>query len=96
MRAKLTSSRNTVSELGIASPVHLRAGLSGAAYEAVRKLEHTKLKTKDDKGSPTDAGMRLFLETLRENIAATLPQSVLCPVGLAEDYRDDAAVHHPP
>ena len=76
MRAKLTSSRNTVSELGIASPVHLRAGLSGAAYEAVRKLEHTKLKTKDDKGSPTDAGMRLFLETLRENIAAEAPVKI--------------------
>ena len=36
--------------LQVASAVHLRAGLSGAAYDAVRKLGHDKLKTKDGEG----------------------------------------------
>ena len=53
--------------------VHLRAGLSGAAYESVRKLEHNKLKTKTSEGKPTDVGMKLLLQTLRESIAAELP-----------------------
>ena len=40
----------------------------GTAYEAVKKLEHTKLKTKDSAGKPNEAGMKLFLLTLRERI----------------------------
>ncbi|CAK9029221.1 unnamed protein product, partial [Durusdinium trenchii] len=59
--------------LQIATPVHLRAGLSGAAYESVRKLEHPKLKTKTSEGKPTDAGMKLFIQTLKDSIAAELP-----------------------
>ena len=57
----------------ISTPVHLRAGLSGAAYESVSKLELSKLKTKTSEGKPTDVGMKLLLQTLRESIAAKLP-----------------------
>ena len=59
--------------LQIATPVHLRAGRSGAACESVRKLEHPKLKTKTSEGKPTDAGMKLFIRTLKDSIAAELP-----------------------
>ena len=59
--------------LQIATPVHLRAGLTGAAYESVRKLEHGKLKTKNSDGKATDVGMNLLLSTLKDSIAAELP-----------------------
>ena len=62
--------------LQAATAVHLRAGLSGAAYEAVRKLEHTKIKTKDSDGNPTDKGLRAFLETLKGEIAAVKPVKI--------------------
>ncbi|CAJ1448790.1 unnamed protein product, partial [Effrenium voratum] len=55
------------------STVHLRGGLSGHAYEAVRKLERARLKTKDKDGKPLEEGMELFLTTLKEAIAAEVP-----------------------
>lgn len=67
--------RDGQDSLQIATPIHLRAGLSGAAYEAVRKVEHSKLRTAVE-GKATEAGMKLFLATLRENIAAEKPVKI--------------------
>eukprot|EP00434_Breviolum_minutum_P038574 symbB.v1.2.034224.t1/scaffold4384.1/size41667/2 len=67
--------RDGQDSLQIAAPIHLRAGLSGAAYEAVRKVEHSKLRTAVE-GKATEAGMKLFLATLRENIAAEKPVKI--------------------
>lgn len=50
--------RDGQESLQVATPLHLRAQLSGAAYEAVRKLTHEKLRTKDADGKATLAGMR--------------------------------------
>ena len=57
----------------IATPIHLRAGLSGHAYEAVRKLGHDKLRTSNQNGKATTVGLKLLLNTLKENIAAEMP-----------------------
>lgn len=57
----------------IATPIHLRAGLSGPAYEAVRKLGHEKLRTVTSEGKATTAGLKLLLTTLKDNIAAEVP-----------------------
>ena len=62
--------------LQMATPVHLRSGLSATAYEAVRKLEHKTLKTKDSKGSPSEEGMKFFLKTLKDAIAAEQPVKI--------------------
>ena len=70
------SSMEGSDQLQLATPVHLRAGLTGTAYEAVRKLAHEKLKTKTSDGKVTDAGMKLLLQTLKENIAAEAPVKV--------------------
>ena len=59
--------------LQAATAVHLRAGLSGPAYEAVRKMEHSRIKTKDADGNPTDKGLKTFLDALRTAIAAVKP-----------------------
>jgi hypothetical protein len=37
-------------ELQAATPIHLRAGLSGTAYDAVRRLPHADLVTKSADG----------------------------------------------
>ena len=63
-------------QLQMATPLHLRAGLTGTAYEAVRGLQHDKLKTKTTDGKPTDCGMKLMLQTLKVNIAAEAPVKV--------------------
>ena len=68
--------RDGSDQLQVATAVHLRAGLTLAAYEAVRKISHDKLKNKDSQGKATTAGVQLFLETLRENIAAEAPLKV--------------------
>ena len=60
-------------QLQLATAVHLRSGLQGAAYEAVRKLSHDKLKTRDSDGKVTDAGVKLLLGTLKEVIGAEAP-----------------------
>ncbi|CAE7766366.1 GIP, partial [Symbiodinium sp. CCMP2456] len=57
----------------VATPVHLRSGLTSAAYSAVRKLDHTSLITKGSDGKPTDKGIRLLLQTLRDNIEQEAP-----------------------
>lgn len=59
-----------------ATPIHLRSGLTGHAYEAVRKLDHSKLKTVDANGKATQAGMELLIQTLKENIAAEAPVKI--------------------
>ncbi|CAK9071730.1 unnamed protein product [Durusdinium trenchii] len=56
----------------IATPIHLRSGLTAAAYDAVRKLSHESLCTSRD-GKETDAGMKLLIRTLKESIAAEVP-----------------------
>ena len=68
--------REGQSNLQLSAAVHLRAGLTGAAYDAVRKLPHNLLKTKDDKGEPNDKGMHLLLGTLKETIASEVPVRV--------------------
>ena len=57
----------------MATPIHLRAGLSGPAYEAVRKLEHASLITKDSEQKPSMKGIQLFLNTLRDSIEQEKP-----------------------
>ena len=59
--------------LQIATPLHLRAQLSGTAYEAVRRIEHTKLRTKTAEGKATDEGMQLLLNTLKDSLAQEAP-----------------------
>ena len=89
-------------ETQAATTVHLRSGRQGPAYESVRLLKHDKLITKDAQGKATEAGLKLFLHTLQESIAAEAPvkvnelffQAFYSPGGLEEEYRDDAAVHH--
>ena len=85
--AKWNSYRSTLSGLGIcfmeekgmqdalqcATPLHLRAQLSGTAYEAVRKLDHSKLRTKDENGKATDEGMKLSLKCLQDSLAQEAP-----------------------
>lgn len=58
------------------TPLHLRAQLSSTAYEAVRKLDHSKLRTTTSEGKPTQEGMKLFLRTLKEAIAQEAPVRV--------------------
>ena len=65
--------RDGQESLQVATPLHLRAQLSGAAYEAVRKLTHEKLRTKDADGKATLAGMRLLIQTLKDSIAVEQP-----------------------
>eukprot|EP00435_Cladocopium_sp_Y103_P058473 s1160_g20.t1 len=60
----------------VATPIHLRSGLTGHAYEAVRKLEHAKLRTATAEGKATDAGMKLLIQTLKDNIAAETPVKI--------------------
>ena len=62
--------------LQVATPLHLRAQLTGSAYEAVRKLSHEKLRTKNGQGKATEAGMRLLLQTLKESIAVEQPVKI--------------------
>ena len=56
--------------------IHLRAQLTGSAYEAVRKIPHEQLRTSTDKGKPTTKGIKLLLSTLREQIAQEAPVRV--------------------
>ena len=56
--------------------IHLRAQLTGSAYEAVRKIPHEQLHTSTDKGKPTTKGIKLLLSTLREQIAQEAPVRV--------------------
>ena len=58
------------------TPIHLRAGLTGPAYEAVRKLSHEKLRTVGEGGKATDVGMKLLIQTLKENIATEVPVKI--------------------
>ena len=50
------------------TPIHLRSGLTGPAYDAVRKLSHADLIAKDSDGKPSTKGIQLLLKTLRESI----------------------------
>lgn len=85
-----------------ATAVHLRAGLSGTAYEAVRKLEHAKTKTKDSEGKPSQTGFEELLEgpkrfqSLCEACQGkrAFPAGVLLAKCLEATPRDDAAIHH--
>ena len=59
----------------IASPLSLRGGLTGEAYEAVRALTHSELMTKQAVGVDaaarevaTEAGMKKFLGALNEGV----------------------------
>ena len=70
---KSTRNREGQDSMQIATPIHLRAGLSGHAYEAVRKLGHDKLRTSNQNGKATSTGLKLLLNTLKENIAAEMP-----------------------
>ena len=58
------------------TPIHLRAGLTGPAYEAVRKLSHEKLRTVGEGGKATDAGMKLLIQTLKEHVATEVPVKI--------------------
>ena len=62
--------------LQMTTAIHLRAQLTGSAYEAVRKIPHEQLRTSTDKGKPTTKGIKLLLSTLREQIAQEAPVRV--------------------
>ena len=62
--------------LQVSTPLHLRAQLTETAYEAVRKLDHAKLRTVTSEGKPTQEGMKLFLQVLRESLAQEAPVRV--------------------
>ena len=62
--------------LQVSTPLHLRAQLSSTAYESVRKLDHSKLRTTTSEGRPTLDGMKLLLKTLKEAIAQEAPVRV--------------------
>ena len=62
--------------LQAATPVHLRAGLTDAAWEAVRKIEHTKLITKGEGGTPLTDGLELLLSTLKTALADAVPVKI--------------------
>ena len=53
--------RDGQDQLQAATPVHLRSGLGGAAWEVAGKIDHSKLKTKDSEGK-----MNFFLGTVKE------------------------------
>jgi hypothetical protein len=42
-------------------------------YEAVRAIKHDLLITKDQEGSPTDDGMRVFLKAVRDSLKKEAP-----------------------
>ena len=60
----------------LATAVHLRSGLTGAAYESVRHLRHSELMTEDAQKKPTVKGTQLLLDTLKEAIAAEQPVKI--------------------
>ena len=60
----------------LATAVHLRSGLTGAAYESVRHLKHSELMTEDAQKKPTVKGTQLLLDTLKEAIAAEQPVKI--------------------
>ena len=62
--------------LQVSTPLHLRAQLSSTAYESVRKLDHSKLRTTTSEGRPTLDGMKLLLKTLKEAVAQEAPVRV--------------------
>ena len=82
--------REGQTSLQLATAVHHRSGLSGTAYEAVRTIEHSQVKTKNDKGEPTDEGLKFFLSTLKMAIAAVEPVKIneLLLPSIAPKYGD--------
>ncbi len=65
--------RSGQNSLQAATPLHLRAGCTGAAYDSVRGLPHAALVTRDPKGEPTDQGIQLLLNTLEKDLAKEKP-----------------------
>ncbi|CAK0817420.1 unnamed protein product [Prorocentrum cordatum] len=56
-----------------ATALHLRSGLSGPAYEAVRKLKHEELIATDESGESRQDGLALFLTTLKKEVQDIAP-----------------------
>ncbi|CAK0854593.1 unnamed protein product [Prorocentrum cordatum] len=56
-----------------ATALHLRSGLSGPAYEAVRKLKHDELIATDKDGESKPDGLTLFLTTLKKEVQDIAP-----------------------
>ena len=56
-----------------ATALHLRSGLSGPAYEAVRKMKHELLIQTDKDKEPLPAGVDKLLETLRAEVQDIAP-----------------------
>ncbi|CAK0850569.1 unnamed protein product, partial [Prorocentrum cordatum] len=56
-----------------ATALHLRSGLSGPAYEAVRKLKHEELIATDESGESRQDGLTLFLTTLKKEVQDIAP-----------------------
>eukprot|EP00971_Amphidinium_carterae_P021642 426856-Amphidinium_carterae.3 len=53
--------------------IHLRAGLRGVAYSAVKHLTHEQLMTTDKDGDPTIAGVELMLRELQAAVGREKP-----------------------
>ncbi|CAK0870870.1 unnamed protein product [Prorocentrum cordatum] len=56
-----------------ATALHLRSGLSGPAYEAVRKLKHDEPIATDEYGESKPDGLTLFLTTLKKQVQDIAP-----------------------
>ncbi|CAK0814360.1 unnamed protein product, partial [Prorocentrum cordatum] len=56
-----------------ATALHLRSGLSGPAYEAVRKLKHDELIATDEYGESKPDGLTLFLTTPKKEVQDIAP-----------------------
>ena len=54
--------RSGQDSLQAATPIHLRAGTRGTAYDAVRDIEHKDLVTLSPLGKPLPTGMETYLE----------------------------------
>ena len=57
--------RSGQDSLQAATPIHLRAGTRGTAYDAVRDIDHKDLVTLSPTGKPLPTGMETYLEQVR-------------------------------
>ena len=65
--------RSGQDSLQAATPIHLRAGTRGAAYDAVRDIDHKDLVTLSPSGKPLPAGMETYLEQVRRALDKEAP-----------------------
>ena len=65
--------RSGQDSLQAATPIHLRAGTRGTAYDAVRDIGHKDLVTLSPSGKPLPKGMETYLEQVRRALDREAP-----------------------